>query len=274
MSTYPIENEHPYDVAVSDVEEEIGVSEKDFNEIQDTISNANKPSKAVAKAFSDALNSYPSTNPTVLWNAVVRVAYVKCKNDRTLQSWRSASGEGFEIFVANRFTKLLENTGITINHHTKSEKLAAVETVGLDGKIGDAKVDLTIQLEQNGSRYLIGFAHLKTSLRERLSEDADASKEFMRSDLLSVAITLDAQYELGSSDSSVENRSLIEERESFTDLYSLNSATEGSKDGVKCTIQQTTPNSKLNPLCDDLREYVRTTSDEKLHRFEIEDGEL
>lgn len=264
MPQFGFENTHPYDVDIDDILSAIDCSSKLYQELCRIVESSGR-SDAIHYGFKHVLDS-TTANPTVLWNGVLRAAYVNTIQDRTLQSWRSASGRGFEKFLSSYYTNLLPDS-LRVMDHTDTEKQEIVETVGIANQVGKSKVDLTIQNKREGEWYIIGHIAAKTSLRERLSEDQQASKSFIESKLLSVALTLDAQYELGSPSNITENRSLIEERKAFHYLYSFNQRTTESVHSGLYSVQRCGPQETTDAFSTVIQQFVDDHDKKRLERY-------
>ena len=199
---------------------------------------------AIAEAFIAGVRLCPSINPSDLWHHVVYRQYVNivCEvrpvNDPK-QSWVRASGDAFELFIARYYTDRLAIHGVQVSALLdKVSKLNAVNAMGIAGKVGSSKLDLSI--ERNGR--LLGGIHSKVSLAERVSDDVPASRAMMRKGYLSALVTLDVKSfpvsstvsaarayqnrgELGSPTAPTDKRLYIEKHGEFDMCISFNTRT-------------------------------------------------
>lgn len=175
---------------------------------------------------------------------------LKLVNPRTDpgQSWKRASGDAFELFLANYYNTILKNTFLRLIPLTRDESKRALGQMGIAGKVGDSKLDIAIvkdyhnQFRGLGSRTIIGGIHAKASLAERASDDVPTSKEMMNMGYQSYLFTLDVKSfplsetvtgtrayvnkgELGTPKVPTDKRRYIEEHGSFDACFSLNKRT-------------------------------------------------
>jgi hypothetical protein len=198
-------------------------------------------STAVANAFIELTTACPMANPSDLWQHVIYRHLLECGwND---QRWKRVSGFALErVFVSIYRPRLLA-------YQLRMQILEAGKANELLKKLGikdtkATKVDLFIE-GQNGDEWLvIGAAHVKSSIAERIQDDVPASLAFMERKLLSVALTMDAKSyppphgncinygELGGRSMGVEKerlkRGYIETTGQFDALFSFNLRTPPS----------------------------------------------
>ena len=198
-------------------------------------------STAVANAFIELTTACPMANPSDLWQHVIYRHLLKSGwND---QRWKRVSGFALErVFVSIYQPRLLP-------YQLRMQILEAGKANELLKKLGikdtkATKVDLFIE-GQNGDEWLvIGAAHVKSSIAERIQDDVPASLAFMKRKLLSVALTMDAKSyppphgncinygELGVRSMGVEKerlkRGYIETTGQFDALFSFNLRTPPS----------------------------------------------
>ena len=164
------------------------------------------------------------------------------------QSWKRASGDAFELFLADYYNTMFKNNGLRLIPLTRDESEKAFNLMGISGKVGDSKLDIAIIKDYNGKSLkinngtLIGGIHVKASLAERVSDDVPASTEMMKHGYLSYLFTLDVKSfplsetvtetrayinkgELGTPDAPTDKRKYIEEHGSFNACFSLNKRT-------------------------------------------------
>lgn len=251
-------------------------SENDYNKVQNQIraelaTPKTKNRDVIQRAFSLAVSLAPQANASDLWHHVVYRIYMN--ELRTAQpftnpsqSWVRASGDAFELFLANYYNAMLADTNIRLVPLTRDESKKALEQMGIAGRVGNSKLDIAIIKDFNGEALrlengtIIGGIHVKASLAERVSDDVPTSNEMMSMGYQSYLFTLDVKSfplsetvtetrayvnkgELGSPDVPTDKRKYIEEHGSFDACFSLNkrtipSPTTGTLSGKKIyTVQ-------------------------------------
>lgn len=153
-----------------------------------------KPYEAIAEAFVYALELCPKANPSDIWQHIIYRTYIDEGNNE--QSWKRASGQGFEVAYAKIYNPRFAVYGIRLVVLSKSSAIKALKEMGLFGKIEPSKMDIAIEgncdLQSNEWR-IFGVIHGKTSLAERIKDDAPASRIIMEHGFVSVAATLDSK---------------------------------------------------------------------------------
>jgi len=214
-------------ISLSSISRENNVEEQKLQDVKHILSSEDKlKSERIAESYSYLLNN-STLNPKVVWNGVIKPIYLIHFNDYTQQSWRSASGTAFEYFLATYYQKRLPSN-YRINKHGAKSKQKAVQSLGLENEISKEKIDLTIEYNKNGEWTIIGCPHVKTSLRERISDLRSASKILIENNIFSPILTLDSQSELGKSDDKQANlgRDLVENQGVFSNMYCYNISAE------------------------------------------------
>lgn len=223
-----------YELELTDIPQNVGIDETTHDAVIDELEQTEvQKSDALADAFWTAIYETEDIgiNTAKLWNDLLKPTYILLFDDYTQQSWRVTSGEAFERFLASYYSSKLSNQ-YRVCSHTSSSKTAVLESLGLNEEIGDEKVDLTVEYKHQGDWYILGCPHVKTSLRERISDISTASKIMIENNIYSPVITLDLHDELGNAGQEKlnESRSLVEERASFSHLYSWNTETQPTTD--------------------------------------------
>lgn len=206
-----------------------------------------KPYEAIADAYVYALELCPKANPSDVWQHIIYRTYMDRGNNE--QSWKRASGQGFEVAFAKVYNPRFAVYGIRLVVLSKNGAIKALKEMKLDGKIEPSKMDIAIEgnCDLQGNEWRIfGVIHGKTSLAERIKDDAPASRIIMEHGFISVAATLDSKSfppphgdgvnhgELGGRTSSSgikENqpkRNYFEKDGDFTNGYSYNLRTPQS----------------------------------------------
>lgn len=198
----------------------------EMNKLKKVKSKINKQDKIKSERISDSYDYLLNTtriNPKEIWSDIIKPIYILEHNDYTQQSWRSASGTAFEYFLATYYQQRLPSN-YRIRKHGSKSKQQAVKSLGLENKISKEKIDLTIEYKHDDTWKIIGCPHVKTSLRERISDLRSASEILIRNNIFSPILTIDAQSELGGSRDKNPNlgRSLIENQGVFSNMYCYN----------------------------------------------------
>ena len=153
-----------------------------------------KAFEAIANAFVYAVDLCPGANPSDIWQHIIYRIYIDEGNNE--QSWKRASGQGFEYAFAKIYNARFAVYGIRLVVLSKSSAEKALIEMKLDGKIEPSKMDIAIEgncdLQANEWR-IFGVVHAKTSLAERIKDDAPASRIIMEHGFISVAATLDSK---------------------------------------------------------------------------------
>lgn len=233
----------PSNIEKQDICSTVGIEMKDIDKIEHLFDKKDKKSEQISDIMMYLTDCY-TINPQVLWVDVIKPIYIKFYDDYTQQSWRSASGNAFEVFLATYYTTILPNE-FRVRHHGRNSKKAVLEDLSVADEIGAEKIDLTVEFQEDDEWYILGCPHVKTSLRERVYDVKSASRVLQSNSIFSPFITLDAQDELGAADRKNETRKVIEEDEIYDNMYSYNTETEPtvqvSKSQIKVVDLRTTP---------------------------------
>ena len=236
----------------------LNFSESNYNTVESALKSSLSLPKAknrdvIYQAFKLAVSLAPQANASDLWHHVVyRIYMEQLKATKPYkdpgQSWKRASGDAFELFLADYYNTMFKNNGLRLIPLTRDESKKAFNLMGISGKVGDSKLDIAIIKDYNGKSLkinngtLIGGIHVKASLAERVSDDVPASTEMMKHGYLSYLFTLDVKSfplsetvtetrayinkgELGTPDAPTDKRKYIEEHGSFNACFSLNKRT-------------------------------------------------
>ncbi|MDZ4203845.1 MAG: BsaWI family type II restriction enzyme [Bacteroidales bacterium] len=150
--------------------------------------------EAIAEAYVYAVELCPDANPSDVWQHIIYRTYMDAGNNE--QSWKRASGQGFEEAFARIYNPRLAQYGIRLVVLSKSSAVKALKEMKLTGKIEPSKMDIAIEGNCNPLAEewrIFGVVHGKTSLAERIKDDAPASRVIMKKGFLSVAATLDSK---------------------------------------------------------------------------------
>lgn len=179
---------------VVDVE---NVSDKNYMSIKNRLIEllaTKKPYEAISDTFVYAVELCPNANPSDIWQHMIYRTYINEGNNE--QSWKRASGQGFEVAFAKIYNPRFAIYGIKLVVLSKSTAIKALEEMGLTGKIEPSKMDIAIEgnCDLQGNEWRIfGVIHGKTSLAERIKDDAPASRIIMEHGFVSVTATLDSK---------------------------------------------------------------------------------
>ena len=207
----------------------------------------NRPYLAIAKAYVFAIDLCPEANPSDIWQHIIYRTYIDEGNNE--QSWKRASGQGFEVAFAEIYNPRLAVYGIRLVVLSKNSAIRALKEMKLEGIIEPSKMDIAIEgnCDLQGNEWRIfGVIHGKTSLAERIKDDAPASRIIMEGGFVSIAATLDSKSfppphgdginygELGGRTiargvkENQQKRNYFEKDGDFTNCYSYNLRTPSS----------------------------------------------
>ena len=149
---------------------------------------------AIAHGFVHAVTLCPKANPSDLWQHVIYRTFIE--SGRNEQSWKRASGQAFENAFVEIYNPRLSAYGIRLVVLSSTTANQALIEMGLIGKIAPSKMDIAIEgnCDNKIPRWKIfGVIHGKTSIAERIKDDAPASKIIMEYGFSSVLVTLDSK---------------------------------------------------------------------------------
>lgn len=226
------------------------VSTSEHEEIRDVLQREmesdNKNRDAIKNAFQFAIELCPNENASDIWHHVIYRSYLEFyRNLRPVgnanQSWVRTSGDALELFFTEYYNERLPDD-IRMTALFGSAEGEALEIMGIDELVGEAKLDITIEGKRGSDWFIFGGSHAKASLAERVSDDVPASEVMMENGFLSVLQTLDVKSfppphgdlvnrgEFGSPEKPSEKRRYVEDMGQFSDVYSYNERTTPSPD--------------------------------------------
>jgi hypothetical protein len=223
-----------------------GVSEAAYNaaaiRINTALSNPEiKNREVICDAFLELLKLCPTANASDIWHHVVYRLYCKIfpkhRDQDPKQSWVRASGDALETAIERIYIPVLAPHNIQIQALiSRDQKSATLAAMGLEGEVGDAKLDIALRLNSGDGKWVIfGGVHVKASLAERVSDDIPASTAMMKKGYFSPLWTLDVKSfppptgdlvnrgELGTPNNPSEKRKYVESHGAFDNCYSANS---------------------------------------------------
>ncbi len=149
---------------------------------------------AIAHGFIHAVTLCPKANPSDLWQHIIYRTFIE--SGRNEQSWKRASGQAFENALVEIYNPRLIAYGIRLVVLSSTTANQALVEMGLVGKIAPSKMDIAIAGNCNDKMprwKIFGVVHGKTSIAERIKDDAPASKVIMEHGFFSVLVTLDSK---------------------------------------------------------------------------------
>lgn len=213
-----------------------------YKTLDDLISTEEQVSNAVAKALLFAAELAPRANPSDLWHHVIyrRLLHLGYNDAQ----WKRISGFALERAFVEVYAPRLDTHGMTLRIIKGPEAARILGQIGLD--VQATKVDLFAEDTDGITSTVIGAAHVKSSLAERIQDDVPASLAFMERGLISVVLTMDAKSfppphgdgvnhgELGGRSFEVakarQKRAYVESDGQFDAMFSYNLRTPPSKD--------------------------------------------
>lgn len=183
----------------------------------------------------------PKANPSDLWQHVIyrRLLELGWSDQR----WKRVSGFALERAIVEIYAPRLLPFGIQIQILPAAEANKALMGLGITD-VKATKVDLFLKNQSEQGWLVLGAAHVKSSIAERIQDDVPASRAFMDRGFVSIAITMDAKSyppphgncvnygELGGRSFGVEKarlkRNYIEVDGQFDGLFSFNLRTPPS----------------------------------------------
>lgn len=251
-----------------------GVTSEQYIRVEQTVSllfeqlNHSKTTKnreAIAQALEYAIDELPKLNPSDIYQHIIYRLYLReYKKSKPEQSWVRAGGEGIELFIEQRYKKILLEHGIGVKALiSRDSKAGALKQMGLTGLVGDSKLDLVLFGQHKDKEFVFGGIHSKASLAERVSDDVPCSRAMMQAGYISLLYTFDSKSfppphgdlvnrgELGSHDYPTDKRRYIEDHGDFDACFSYNLRTKPStrttKSGKKIFVSSMERDKDLFP---------------------------
>ena len=235
----------PRDVYKVSVELE-NISEGQYSQILsefDKYYHSMAPAKSVTKAFLYAIKMCPDANPADLWWHVIYRTYLKKYGSD--QSWKRTAGFALEDVFADFYGPLLLPYGIYISCIPKKDSYQVVVEMGISDRVAESKIDMLLRGScLTGRLVIFGGIHLKSSIAERIQDDAPASVVMMEAGYWSGFVTLDSkafppphgdavvrgEFGLRTNPDGALKRNYFEKRGQFDNCYSYNTRTIPSED--------------------------------------------
>ena len=181
----------------------IGATQDEFDEVlhvlRDGLVSGMRRSDVVAKAFLQAVRTWPDANPSDLWTFIINRAYCDRSNHpesnarlNLEQSWKRTSGWALEKSITVHYGSFLLANGIYAKPRSKSEKAALLGDIG-DSRIVPDKADIMLTFDCENEEQLLGVVHVKASIAERRTDDVPMSQALLEAGYLSVFWTMDSK---------------------------------------------------------------------------------
>jgi len=191
---------------------------------------------AVSQAMTFALNLCPNANPADLWVHVIYNLYCN-RMGLPAQSWKRVGGQAFEHLLIGIYGPRLAAHEIIMRTSVRAD----AEALGLvERGLGSSKTDIILEGNHEGRIHRFGVIHTKTSIAERLTDDAPASVALIGQGYWSAVATLDnKQFPPPHGDGIVrgefgpaggDKRRYFEVAGQFSSCYSFNLRTPPSRD--------------------------------------------
>ena len=171
-----------------------GIDPAQYQEVSAFLGVALKKQKTqayigVSKAMQLAIQLCPKANPADLW---VHLIYHQFKNryKKNDQSWKRVSGQALEHVIMAIYNPRLNPNGINIrfSHGSDAKMLGLVER-----GLGSSKTDLVLEAGSKDDPEVFGVIHVKSSIAERLTDDAPASSALIEQGFWSSVVTMDGK---------------------------------------------------------------------------------
>jgi hypothetical protein len=171
-----------------------GIDPAQYQQVSDFLGVALQQQKTqayigVSKAMQLAIKLCPKANPADLW---VHVIYHQFRNryKKIDQSWKRVSGQALEHVIMAIYNPRLNRNGIQIRFSRGSD----AKLLGLiERGVGSSKTDLILEARPKSDPIIFGVIHVKSSIAERLTDDAPASSALIKQGYWSSVVTMDCK---------------------------------------------------------------------------------
>ncbi len=148
--------------------------------------------RLIASGFRLAVELAPDANPSDLWQHVIYRTYMEIAGSD--QSWKRASGQALELALCEIYNSRLASSDLRMVALSAGQAAQALGEMGLAGRVGKAKLDIAVEGRCSDGRWVIvGGAHSKASIAERIADDVPASVAMMEAGYLSITLTMDSK---------------------------------------------------------------------------------
>lgn len=170
-----------------------GVEKTQYEQISNVLGQglqrASQAYVGVSQAMLTALNLCPTANPADLWVHVIYNQF-RTRFGRSDQSWKRVGGQALEHLLISVYQPRLVEDEIIIRPSVPADAIA----LGLvERGLGSAKTDIILEGNVAKKLYRFGVIHSKSSIAERLTDDAPASQALIEQGYWSVVATMDGK---------------------------------------------------------------------------------
>lgn len=169
-----------------------GIAPEQYQQVSDFLGVALQQQKTqayigVSKAMQLAIDLCPTANPADLWVHLIYHQF-RSRYNKSDQSWKRVGGQALEHVIMSIYNKRLNPHGVNIRFSRPQD----AELLGLvERGLGSSKTDLI--LEGGKQRSIFGVIHSKSSIAERLTDDAPASAALIAQGYWSSVFTMDGK---------------------------------------------------------------------------------
>jgi transcriptional regulator with XRE-family HTH domain len=157
-------------------------------------------SDAVARAYLQAVRTWPRANPSDLWWFFIYRVFCEPYNHPARfarldlpQSWKRTGGWALEEVFVRHYGDFLRAHGVQISIVTGAKKTHLVSQLRIADRVEADKIDVFLTGITGGTETCFGVVHVKTSFAERRTDDVPLSRALMASGYASILCTLDAK---------------------------------------------------------------------------------
>jgi hypothetical protein len=171
-----------------------GIDSEQYQKVSDFLGTALEQQKiqayiGVSKAMQLAIELCPKANPADLWVHLIYHQF-RTRYKKIDQSWKRVSGQALEHVIMSIYNPRLNPKGINIRFsRTSDAKLLGLVEQGL----GSSKTDLVLEAGPKNDPKTFGVIHVKSSIAERLTDDAPASSALIKQGYWSSVVTMDGK---------------------------------------------------------------------------------
>lgn len=224
-----------------------------LSELNDDDAAEQAKTDSVANAFLQAVQIWPTANPSDLWWFVVYRAYCDPYNHPSehsrldfTQSWKRTGGWALERILQRHYGPTLANCGINLLVADGARKNRLIESINVAHRLEADKMDVLLTVGHGALEKLIGVVHVKASFAERRTDDVPMSQALVDAGYISPLWTMDCKSspgvrprnkgELGQvfsgqgADRRSAKRKDIEDDGFFSACFSYNQNTEPTQD--------------------------------------------
>lgn len=157
-------------------------------------------SDAVARAYLQAVQSWPHANPSDLWWFLIYRVFCEPFNHPAQfarldlpQSWKRTGGWALEKVFVRHYGAFLRDNGVNISIVTGPSKTQLVAQLRIADRVEADKIDVFLTGRVKNQDTCFGVVHVKTSFAERRTDDVPLSRALIEKGYTSILCTLDAK---------------------------------------------------------------------------------